>query len=177
MNTTTLGKTPATEYFHRISPYTTEAMNVSGSVYERSVSLSISLSLLCTIHNLHSVYTQLLGLLSVSYSQTIKLLTVWLIVPQFDFRGTGEGSAESVSEVWRESGLRVRAALRSVAFLRVARLSRFNWSRRGGDALAEESWWRSWWWGSVFALVLEGPGRAANTMGKLSRSGSARASS
>lgn len=61
------------------------------------VCLFLSLSLLCTIHNLHSVYTQLLGLLSVSYSQTIKLLTVWLIVPQFDFRGIGEGSAESVS--------------------------------------------------------------------------------
>ncbi|KAK1887109.1 B-cell lymphoma/leukemia 11A, partial [Dissostichus eleginoides] len=35
----------------------------------------------------------------------------------FDFRGIGEGSAESVSEVWGESGPRVRAAPRSVACL------------------------------------------------------------
>lgn len=105
-------------------------------MYERGFSFSFSPSL-CTIHNLHSVYTQLLGLLSVSYSQTIKLLTVWLIVRRFDFRGIGEGSVKSVSEVWRESGLRVRAVLRSVACLRVMSLSRFNgtggvhWQRRG----------------------------------------------
>lgn len=52
-----------------------------------------------SIHNLYSAYTQLLALLSVSYSQTIKLLTVWLIVPQYDFGGIQEGSAEFVSEV------------------------------------------------------------------------------
>lgn len=111
-----------------------EPINVAGSMYESGFSLSI-----LSIHNLHSVYTQLLGLLSVSYSQTIKLLTVWLIVPQFDFRGIGAGSAESVSEVWRESGPRLRAVPRSVACLRVVSLSRFNRRERGGGgALAEE---------------------------------------
>lgn len=113
------------------------------------VSPPLSLSVSCTIHDLHSVYTQLLGLLSVSYSPTIKLLTVWLIVPQFDFRGIGEGSAESVSEVWRESGLRVRTVLRSMAFLHDASLSRFN--RRGGCVGRGEL-------GGVFALVLGGWG-------------------
>lgn len=71
--------------------------------------LALFFSLSCTIHNLHSVYTELRGLLSVSYSQTIKLLTVWLIVPQFDLRGIRERSAMSVSKVCWESGLHVCA--------------------------------------------------------------------
>lgn len=66
-------------------------------------------SLSCPIHNLRSVYTELRGLLSASYSQTIKLLTVWLIVPQFDLRGIRERSAMSVSKVCWESGLHVCA--------------------------------------------------------------------
>lgn len=66
------------------------------------------------------------------------------------------------------------AVPRSVACLHVMSLSRFNRAERGwegGDALPREEEEEGGL--SVFALVLEGPGGATNTMGKLSSLGSA----
>ncbi|KAJ4944655.1 hypothetical protein JOQ06_013198, partial [Pogonophryne albipinna] len=57
----------------------------------------------------------------------------------FDFRGIGEGSAESVSEVWRESGPRVRAAPRSVACLHALEEETERTSNLRAQDNAEES--------------------------------------
>lgn len=52
-------------------------------------------------------YTKLLGLLSVSYSSTIKLLTVWLIVLQFDFGWAGGGGVSQRGGLLQRCGEKV----------------------------------------------------------------------
>lgn len=115
------------------------------------------------LHKLHSVYTQLRGLLSASYSPTIKLLTVWLIVPQFDFGWGGERLGQpspsqrcrgrNVADAYVCVCMCVHAVPRSVEFLRIAALSCFNRSIEGG-CIRQERWRRGGGGGWGGALVL-----------------------